>query len=117
MPAKLLSAAIVATACFCASILPAQNINLPSSKELTGDEPGHPQRLNSLPISMTISPDGRYVVTVNAGYGTYESQYQQSLAVLDTQAGKQVLWMVSRQRIPNLSFGATRFAPRPSTRR
>ncbi len=87
MPAKLLSAAIVATACFCASILPAQNINLPSSKELTGDEPGHPQRLNSLPISMTISPDGRYVVTVNAGYGTYESQYQQSLAVLDTQAG------------------------------
>ena len=49
--------------------------------------PGNPQRLNSLPMSMAISPDGRYVVTVNAGYGTYESNYEQSLAVLDTQTG------------------------------
>jgi DNA-binding beta-propeller fold protein YncE len=37
---------------------------------------------------MAISPDGRYVVTVNAGYGTFESQYDQSLAVLDTQTGR-----------------------------
>jgi DNA-binding beta-propeller fold protein YncE len=36
---------------------------------------------------MAVSPDGRYVVTVNAGFGTYESQYAQSLAVLDTQTG------------------------------
>ena len=36
---------------------------------------------------MAVSPDGRYVVTVNAGYGTYESKYEQSLAVLDTQTG------------------------------
>ncbi len=36
---------------------------------------------------MAISPDGRYVVTVNAGYGTFESQYDQSLAVLDTRTG------------------------------
>ncbi len=49
--------------------------------------PGHPQRLNSLPISMAVSPDKRYVVTVNAGYGTFESQYEQSLAVLDTKTG------------------------------
>ena len=35
-----------------------------------------------------VSPDGRYVVTVNAGYGTYESRYEQSLAVLDTRTGK-----------------------------
>ncbi len=27
------------------------------------------------------------MVTVNAGYGTFESQYMQSLAVLDTQTG------------------------------
>ena len=46
-----------------------------------------PQRLNSLPMSMAVSPDGRYVVTVNAGYGTFESKYDQSLAVLDTQTG------------------------------
>jgi hypothetical protein len=39
---------------------------------------------------MAVSPDGRYVVTVNAGLnagGTFESQYEQSLAVLDTQTG------------------------------
>ena len=36
---------------------------------------------------MAVSPDGRYVVTVNAGYGTFESKNQQSLAVLDTQTG------------------------------
>ena len=65
----------------------AQTVNLPSSKELVGEIPGHPQRLNSLPISMAISPDGRYVVTVNVGYGTFESQYDQSLAVLDTRTG------------------------------
>jgi DNA-binding beta-propeller fold protein YncE len=65
----------------------AQTINLPSSKQLVEPVPGHPQRLNSLPMSMAVSPDGRYVVTVNAGYGTYESHYEQSLAVLDTQSG------------------------------
>ncbi len=64
-----------------------QSIDLPTSKQLMGEIPGHPQRLNSLPISMAVSPDKRYVVTVNAGYGTFESQYDQSLAVLDTQAG------------------------------
>ena len=37
---------------------------------------------------MAISPDGRYVVTLNSGYGTFESQYDQSLSVLDTQTGK-----------------------------
>jgi YVTN family beta-propeller protein len=62
-------------------------VNLPSSKQL-GAVPGSPQRLNSEPISMAVSPGGRYVVTVNAGYGTYESNYDQSLAVMDTQTGK-----------------------------
>jgi hypothetical protein len=41
-------------------------------------------------MSMAVSPDGRYVVTVNAGYGTFESKYEQSLAVMDTQTGKVV---------------------------
>src|ERR1700676_4495828 len=67
--------------------LPAQTVDLPTSKQLIDEIPGHPQRLNSLPISMAVSPDKRYVVTVNAGYGTFESQYDQSLAVLDTQTG------------------------------
>ena len=62
----------------------AQIVNLPTSKQLIGEIPGNPQRINGLPMSMAVSPDGRYVVTVNAGYGTYESHYDQSLAVLDT---------------------------------
>lgn len=64
-----------------------QAINLPNGKQIVAPVPGSPQRLNSLPISMAVSPDGRYVVTVNAGYGTYESGYMQSLAVMDTQTG------------------------------
>ncbi|WP_260705044.1 bifunctional YncE family protein/alkaline phosphatase family protein [Edaphobacter flagellatus] len=63
-------------------------IDLPTSKQLLPPAPGDPQRLNSLPLSIAVSPDKRYVVTVNAGYGTYESRYMQSLAVLDTQTGK-----------------------------
>src|SRR6185437_15310809 len=61
--------------------------NLPSSKSL-GWVPGFPQRTNSLPASIALSPDGRYVVTVNAGYGTADSRYFQSLAVMDTQTGE-----------------------------
>ncbi len=84
---------LVRLAVFCTAlvlgsgVLAAQTIDLPSSKQLIGEIPGHPQRLNSLPISMAVSPDSRYVVTVNAGFSTFESQYQQSLAVLDTQTG------------------------------
>jgi DNA-binding beta-propeller fold protein YncE len=64
-----------------------QAIDLPTSKQIVRPAPGGPQRLNSLPMSMAVSPDARYVVTVNAGYGTFESNYMQSLAVLDTQTG------------------------------
>ncbi|HTB97216.1 MAG TPA: hypothetical protein VK716_09430 [Terracidiphilus sp.] len=72
---------------FLAASLVAQTRNLSTSKELIEPVPGHPQRLNSLPMSMAVSPDGRYLVTVNAGYGTWESHYMQSLAVLDTATG------------------------------
>ena len=72
---------------FSAGVLAAQTFDLPSSKQLSGVIPGHPQRLNSLPISIAVSPDSRYVVTVNAGFGAFESQYMQSLAVLNTQTG------------------------------
>ncbi len=87
MNAKHLFAVYAAILPLGSAVLSAQTINLPSSKQLIGEIPGHPQRLNSLPITMAVSPDARYVVTVNAGFGTYESQYEQSLAVLDTQSG------------------------------
>jgi DNA-binding beta-propeller fold protein YncE len=74
--------------CVCSALpVSAQTIDLPSSKQLTEPVPGNPQRTNAQPVSMAVSPDGRYVVTVNDGYGTYESKYQQSLAVYDTQTG------------------------------
>jgi DNA-binding beta-propeller fold protein YncE len=62
-------------------------IDLPTSKQLL-PVPGTPQRTNSLPMAITASPDGRYLALLNAGYGTYESEYQQSIAVLDTTTGK-----------------------------
>jgi DNA-binding beta-propeller fold protein YncE len=63
------------------------SIDLPTSKQIMGDIPGHPQSINSLPMSMAVSPDRRYVVTVNAGFGTAESKFEQSLSVLDTNTG------------------------------
>lgn len=63
-------------------------VNLPSSKQLLLPVPGDAQRLNSLPMTLAVSPDGRWVVSLNAGYGTYESSYDQSLAVMDTQTGE-----------------------------
>lgn len=83
---------VLAVFCAAATAWPAplfaQLVNLPTSKQLIGETPGNPQRINGLPMSMAISPDGRYVVTVNAGYGTWESRYEQSLSVLDTRSGE-----------------------------
>ena len=93
MPAKFLVAQMAGAAVLATAFLSAQtaqtnpSIDLPSSKQLIGDVPGHLQRINSEPISMAVSPDGRYVVTVNAGYGTFESKYDQSFSVLDTATG------------------------------
>ncbi len=67
---------------------PDGRIDLPTSKEIHGVVPGAPKPLSSLPVTMAVSPDGRYVVTVNGGYGSFESGYHQSLAVMETQTGK-----------------------------
>jgi DNA-binding beta-propeller fold protein YncE len=82
-----ISAQLAVASAVLAGSAAAQTINLPSSKQLIEPVPGHPQRLNNLPMSMAVSPDGKYVVTVNAGYGSAESNLEQSLAVLDTQTG------------------------------
>lgn len=74
-------------------------IDLSTSKQLLADTPGSPQKLNSLPVSMAVSPDGHYVATVNDGYGTRESQYEQSLAVLDTQSGQLADFPDDRTRV------------------
>jgi hypothetical protein len=68
----------------------AQTINLPSSKQLELPLPGSPGKTNSLPMSLEISPDGRYAATLNAGFGTAPSHDEQSVLVVDLQTGKQV---------------------------
>jgi DNA-binding beta-propeller fold protein YncE len=64
-----------------------QALDLPTSKQLIAPIPGNPQRTNSLPMSLAVSPDHRWVVSLNAGFGTYESGYMQSIGVLDAQTG------------------------------
>jgi DNA-binding beta-propeller fold protein YncE len=64
-----------------------QALNLSTSKQLLASTPGNPQRVNSLPMVLAVSPDGAWVVSINAGYGTLESGYMQSLSVLNTATG------------------------------
>lgn len=65
-----------------------KSVDLPSSKQVLTPVPGAPARLNSLPMASAWSPDGRYLAILNAGYGTFESDYEQSIAILDTRTGK-----------------------------
>src|SRR3954453_7582446 len=75
---------VIATGCASAQ---QTAIDLSTSKQLM-PVPGAPQRTNSLPMTIAASPDGRYLALLSAGYGTYESEYQQSIALLDTTTGK-----------------------------
>ncbi|HTM43138.1 MAG TPA: hypothetical protein VL177_19605, partial [Terriglobales bacterium] len=61
-----------------------QIIPLPSSKRLLAP-PGNPQPTNGLPVAAVLDPSGRYLALLNAGFGTAESHYRQSIAVLDLQ--------------------------------
>ncbi len=63
-------------------------LDLPTSKVLMVPAPGSPRKVNSLPLSLAVSPDSKWVVSLNAGYGVAESNYAQSLAVLNTATGE-----------------------------
>src|SRR5512146_461698 len=69
---------------FLSASLFAQTINLPSSKTLE-PVPGSPLKLNSFPVNIVISPDGRYAAILNQGYGTELSQMHESIAIYDIQ--------------------------------
>ena len=58
-------------------------VNLPSSKQLTIPTPGHVGSTNSFPVTMVLSPDGRYAALLNDGHGTQETLGHQSIAVLN----------------------------------
>jgi DNA-binding beta-propeller fold protein YncE len=93
---KVLAVGVVATGCVAAygqqgSLVSGSSggvVDLPTSKQLMVPAPGGPRKVNSLPLSLAVSPDGRWVVSLNAGYGTAESNYAQSLAVLNTATGE-----------------------------
>ena len=63
-------------------------MGLPTSKLLLEPVPGNPQPTNSFPTAMALSPDGKYLALLNDGYGTFESGYRQSIAVLDIAGNK-----------------------------
>jgi hypothetical protein len=60
-----------------------KEVPLPTSKTLLEPLPGEPQRTNSLPVSLSLSPDDKYLALLNNGFGSAESNYRQSIAVLD----------------------------------
>ncbi len=67
----------------------ADTAGLPTGKQLDPALPGAPVQTNSLPMSLVVSPDGRYAATLNAGYGTAESNYDQSIFIVDLLNGKE----------------------------
>jgi len=50
MSFRIHRASFIAALCMGSIYLSAQTIDLPSSKQLIEEVPGHPQRINSLPI-------------------------------------------------------------------
>jgi hypothetical protein len=60
-----------------------KQIALPSSKFLLEPVPGMPRPTNSFPVTMALDPTGRFLAILNNGFGTRESQFQQSIAMLD----------------------------------
>jgi DNA-binding beta-propeller fold protein YncE len=69
--------------------LPAQQVvNLSTSKQLMVPAPGDPRRVNSLPMTLAVSPDGQWIASLNAGFGTWESHYGQSIALLKASTGE-----------------------------
>ena len=83
----LFSLLMMLLASFCLAQEKDDAINLPPGKTLNS-VPGSPQPVNSFPESMAVSPDGKYLVTLNNGFGTIVLKAHQSLAVMDLSTNK-----------------------------
>ena len=77
----LLATAVVA---YQKKIAERRMVVLPSSKQLLSPSPGRLASTNSFPVTLASSPDGRWLALLNAGFGTPESEYRQSIAIVDT---------------------------------
>ena len=79
----------------CLNVLPSlaqtsatnSSINLPTSKALL-----HPaensSRTNGLPVTVALSPDGRYAALLHAGFGSQQSRGCQSISIFQLSSGK-----------------------------
>lgn len=65
-----------------------RSVRLPTDNWLFLPAPGRPQRLNSLPVALALSPDGRSLAILNNGYGTSESNRSESIAILNLDTGR-----------------------------
>ena len=64
-------------------------VNLPNSKVLLTPVPGNPQAsIGSLPAAVALSPDGRYLAILDAGFGTWSNHMHQGIAVLDLESNE-----------------------------
>ena len=74
---------ILVSAAFPQSKQESQPLPLPSSKTLQLPAPGAPQRTNSFPTAIALSPDDKYLAILDNGRGTAEAKFQQSISLLD----------------------------------
>jgi DNA-binding beta-propeller fold protein YncE len=70
------------------SLAQEHTIPLPSSKMLLEPVPGSPRRTNSFPVTVALDPSKRYLAILNNGFGTAESDYGQSIAILDLETNE-----------------------------
>ena len=60
-----------------------RQVSLPTGKILAGPTPGRVGRLNGFSAAMVVSPDERYAVVLNDGFGSQESKGFQTIGVWD----------------------------------
>ena len=62
-------------------------VPLPNGR-LLAQVPGNPREINNLPTAAAVSPDGRFVVFLHSGFGTYADNLKQSLSVLNLETNE-----------------------------
>ncbi|HUO15008.1 MAG TPA: phosphoesterase, partial [Verrucomicrobiae bacterium] len=72
------------------------SINLPTSKMLRVPSPGRIGSVEGSPMTMVVSPDGRYAALLNDGYGTQENNEHQGISVLNLATNKIIDYPDSR---------------------
>jgi DNA-binding beta-propeller fold protein YncE len=64
------------------------SIMLPTTKMLTEPSPGRIGATDGSPMTMILSPDGRYAALLDDGYGTQENNAHQGISILDLKTNK-----------------------------